>query len=210
MLKLVIFDCDGVMFDSKQANIEYYNHLLRHFEHPPMDEEEVCYVHMHNVINSIAYIFRHYPKQQLDNVHDYRRKLDYSPFLQFMKMEEDLIEFLEKIKNQFHLAISTNRTNTMESILNIFALDQYFEKVMTSSNAGKPKPAPDALLEILDYFQCEVDEAIYIGDSIIDQQHAQSCGMKLIGFKNQDLDADFHVNSFLEILTLQPFINSLK
>lgn len=210
MLKLVIFDCDGVMFDSKQANIEYYNHLLRHFEHPPMDEEEVCYVHMHNVINSIAYIFRHYPKQQLDNVHDYRCKLDYSPFLQFMKMEEDLIEFLEKIKNQFHLAISTNRTNTMESILNIFALDQYFEKVMTSSNAGKPKPAPDALLEILDYFQCEVDEAIYIGDSIIDQQHAQSCGMKLIGFKNQDLDADFHVNSFLEILTLQPFINSLK
>ena len=38
-LKLVIFDCDGVMFDSKNANRVYYNHMLEKFGHPPMDAE---------------------------------------------------------------------------------------------------------------------------------------------------------------------------
>ena len=207
MLKLVIFDCDGVMFDSKQTNIEYYNHLLQHFGQPPMDDEEINYVHMHNVMDSIAHIFRHCPEQKLSDVHEYRTKLDYTPFLQFMNMEKDLIEFLEKIQKKYYLAISTNRTNTMESVLDIFGLRNYFGKVMTAINAKRPKPAPDALLEILEHFQCHVNEAIYIGDSIIDQQHAQSCGMRLIGFKNPELAADFHVSSFLEILELQPFNN---
>jgi len=170
-----------------------------------MSDEEINYVHMHNVMDSVRYIFRHYPKQNLTDVHDYRTRLDYTPFLQFMTIEEDLMEFLAKIKNRYFLAISTNRTNTMESILDIFDLHGYFGKVMTATNSKKPKPAPDALLEIIDHFECRVNEAIYIGDSIIDQQHAQSCGMRLIGFKNQQLVADYHVNNFLEILELQPF-----
>lgn len=205
MLKCVIFDCDGVMFDSKQANIEYYNHLLDHFSRPPMDSEEVDYVHMHNVDDSVSHIFRHYPNQLLQDVHRYRLKVGYNSFLKFMNMETDLLDFLEQIQHRYHLAISTNRTNTMDLILEIFNLEQYFSKVMTASNAQRPKPAPDALLEILDHFNCAVEEAIYIGDSIIDQQHAQACGMKLIGFKNPALVADFHVDSFLEILDLEPF-----
>ncbi len=205
MLKLVIFDCDGVMFDSKHANIEYYNHLLDQFGYPPMDSDEVDFVHMHNVNESVAHIFRHYPGQILDKIHDYRQQIGYTPFLKYMTIEKDLVEFLNQIQNSYHLAISTNRTDTMGLILEIFHLKKYFGKVMTASNAAKPKPAPDALLEILSHFGCTVDEAIYIGDSIIDQQHAQACGMKLIGFKSPDLQAEYHVNSFMEILDLQPF-----
>jgi len=205
MLKCVIFDCDGVMFDSKQANREYYNHLLDHFGHPPMSDEEVGYVHMHNVDDSVTHIFRHYPGQRLTDVHQYRLEVGYNSFLKFMTMESDLLDFIEQIQHRYYLAISTNRTNTMDLILDIFNLGQYFGKVMTASNAARPKPAPDALFEILDHFNCKVEEAIYIGDSIVDQQHAQSCGMKLIGFKNPALTADYHVDSFLEILELQPF-----
>ena len=41
MLKLVVFDCDGVMFSSREANRAYYNDLLRAFSCPPMDEAEL-------------------------------------------------------------------------------------------------------------------------------------------------------------------------
>ena len=34
-LKAVIFDLDGVIFDSRQANIVFYNHLLEHVGMPP-------------------------------------------------------------------------------------------------------------------------------------------------------------------------------
>ncbi len=205
-LKLVIFDCDGVMFDSKFANQTYYDHLLTHFGYHEMDEEELDYVHMHNVMESVEFIFRHYKEQDLQVVHQYRLDLGYTPFLQYMRMEEDLIPFLDICKPRYQLAISTNRTNTMEPILKLFSLDTYFTKVMTAENAKRPKPAPDALLEILAHCNCEVDEAIYIGDSIIDRQHSAGCGMRLIAFRNEELDAEYHVNNFMEILELPPFV----
>ncbi|MFH2121978.1 MAG: HAD family hydrolase [Pseudomonadota bacterium] len=208
MLKLIIFDCDGVMFDSKFANQEYYNQLLARFNRPAMSPAELEHVHIHNVTDSIQHIFRHYPDQDLAAVNAYRMSLDYTPFLDHMRIEPDLIKFLEKAKTHYKLAISTNRTNTMMPILQIFQLESYFEKVMTAENARRPKPAPDALLEILDYFEYETDEAIYIGDSIIDREHTANCGMRLIGFKNSALPAEYHVTSFMEILELPPFLES--
>jgi phosphoglycolate phosphatase len=205
MLKLIIFDCDGVMFDSKIANREYYNHLLSHFNRPLMDEEELDYVHIHHVMESVTHIFRHYPDQALAEVHDYRSRVDYRQFFPYMKMEEDLIPFLEATRNQYKLAISTNRTNTMEPLLELFKLKEYFGKVMTAENARRPKPAPDALLEILDFYSCQVEEAIYIGDSLVDREHTQNCGMRLISFKNQALPADYYVSNFMEVLELPPF-----
>ena len=35
LIKLVAFDCDGVLFDSQQANIAFYNTILAHFDRPP-------------------------------------------------------------------------------------------------------------------------------------------------------------------------------
>jgi phosphoglycolate phosphatase len=209
MLKLIVFDCDGVMFDSKFANQEYYNQLLAHFNRPAMSPKELEHVHIHNVLDSIRYIFRHYPQENLAEVNAYRMTLDYTPFLSYMRMEHDLIEFLNQTKPHYKLAISTNRTNTMVPILQMFALQDYFDKVMTAENARRPKPAPDALLEILDYCGCQTDEAIYIGDSIIDREHTANCGMRLIGFKNPTLPAEYHVTSFMEILGLPPFLPPL-
>ncbi len=205
MLKLIIFDCDGVMFDSRQANQEYYNHILAHFSKPAMDEEELNFVHMNNVNASISHIFRHYPDHNMEEVNTYRSGLNYATFFKFMNMEEDLIEFLDVVKEKYSLAISTNRTNTMTPLLQAFKLESYFGKVMTAENAKRPKPAPDALYEILEHYNNRVDDAIYIGDSIIDRQHTKGCDMRLIAFKNRNLDAEFHVSSFMEILALPPF-----
>lgn len=204
MLKLIVFDCDGVMFDSKEANREYYNHLLTRFKKPEMDGSELEYVHMNNVHKSVQHIFRHYPDQDLQEVDAYRAGLDYSLFFKYMIMEEDLVEFLESVKDRYALAISTNRTNTMRPLLKAYDLEKYFQKVMTAENARRPKPAPDALYEILEYFNCRVDEAIYIGDSIIDRQHTSSCKMPLIAFKNKALEAEYHVSCFMDILDLPP------
>ena len=74
MLKLVIFDCDGVMFSSRESNRLYYNHLLQAFDCPPMDEEELHYVHIHNVHNSIAHIFRKHKHIDPSAIDAYRQR----------------------------------------------------------------------------------------------------------------------------------------
>lgn len=205
MLKLIVFDCDGVMFDSKNANNAYYNHLLAHFNHPPMDEDELDFVHMHSVTAAVEHIFRHYPSTGVEQVHAYRQECGYEPFLQFMKIEADLIDFLEITSRKYHLAISTNRTNTMVPLLKAHNLEHYFGKVVTAATATRPKPAPDGLEEILKFFSCSPEEALFIGDSVIDEQHAMACNVPFIAFKNKKLKAAYYVKSFMEILSLPPF-----
>lgn len=198
-LKLVIFDCDGVLFDSKNANRVYYNLVLEKFGHPPMSEEELEYVHMHHAMDSTRYIFRNYP-EDLDTVNQFRAGLDYRQFLKYMIMEPDLMDFLKLLKkNGLHTAISTNRTTTMPDVLSIFGLAPYFDKVVTALDVENPKPHPEALQKILDHFNLSVEDALYIGDSQVDLEHSANIGMTMIAFKNPDLPVEYHVQSFMEI-----------
>lgn len=204
MLKTIIFDCDGVMFDSRDANTRYYNFLLANFGGGEMSEKEIDYVHVSNVYDSVAHIFRHMPGVDLAKVHDFRKRHGYHPFLRYMRMEPDLKPFLQVVHNHCRLAIATNRTDTMLPLLAEFGLEGYFSKVMTADNSRRPKPAADPLLEIIEHVQCTIDEAIYIGDSHVDQETAANCGMRLIAFRNPELAADYHVACFTDVLKLPP------
>lgn len=206
MIKLIVFDCDGVMFDSKMANITFYNYLLEHFNLPLMNAEEEEFVHIASVAESIERIFRRHPSPTLEEVLKFKATVGYGPFLKYMRMEPDLRDFLEITQKKFHLAISTNRTDTMIPLLQTYKLDHYFEKVVTAATAGKPKPAPDGLLEILDYFSVVPEETIFIGDSTADLGQTKACNVRLIAFKNEKLEADYHVGNFMEILEL-PILN---
>ena len=93
----------------------------------------------------------------------------------------------------------------MIPLLKSYKLEAYFGKVVTAATAKRPKPAPDGLLEILEHYECEPEEAIFIGDSVIDEEHASSCRVPLIAFKNTSLNAPYHVKTFMEIFHLPPF-----
>ncbi|WP_035215575.1 HAD family hydrolase [Desulfobulbus elongatus] len=205
MLKLVVFDCDGVMFSSREANRHYYNDLLAAFSCRPMTEEELDYAHIHNTHNSVAHIFRNHGHIAAEAIETHRRRLDYAPYLRFMTMEPDLLEFLALLKPRYRTAISTNRTDTMDIILDTFALRPWFDMVVTALSAPRPKPAPDGLVMILDRFQVQPQEAIYIGDSVIDQEHSAAAGVDLIAFRNRALNARYHVDDFMSIAGLPPF-----
>lgn len=205
MLKLIVFDCDGVLFDSREANRIYYNDLLSAFDHPPMDDQELEFVHSHNVTDSVSHIFEKHRATDLEAVHRHRLSQSYTPYLSYMVIEPDLIEFLDIVKVHYQLAISTNRTTTMKPLLDSYELTDYFELVVTPMDVKSPKPAPDALLKIFSHFNCRPEETIFIGDSVIDQQHTENTGVDLIAFKNKLLKARYQVDRFMQILELEPF-----
>lgn len=160
---------------------------------------------MASVADAIEHIFSKAPDVSRKEIREYQRSIGYGPFLKYMKMEPDLVEFLDTVQQSYRLAISTNRSNTMIPLLQEHGLEKYFEKVVTALTAKRPKPAPDGLLEILDHFSCLPENAIFIGDSIYDEQQASACGVDLIAFKSPDLKGKYSVNSFMEILSLPLF-----
>jgi len=203
-LKLVVLDCDGVMFDSREANRAYYGHLRERFGRQPLTELEVGFVHAHPAPESVPFIFRAWP-QDIERVNAYRATLDYTPFLRRMAIEPDLLEFLAAVRPPLLTAISTNRTSTMAAVLDTFALRPHFDLVVTALDVERPKPHPEALTKILAHFGVRAEEGIFVGDTQVDADHAAAVGMPLIAFRSPKLKAAYHVSSFSEVLRLPPF-----
>ena len=169
-----------------------------------MDRQAEDYVHSHNVMDAVNYIFRK-NTQLITEVHNYRQTVDYTPFLEYMMIEPDLKEFLDFLRPKYHTAISTNRSTTMPAVMHMHDLEPFFDIVVTALDVQKPKPHAEALIRILDHFGLSAADAVYIGDSIVDREHTEGVDMRLISFKNPDLPAEFHVNSFVEIPKLTIF-----
>ena len=196
-ISAVIFDCDGVMFDSRQANVNFYNHILSHFGLPPLTADDIEFVHMHTAAESVDHIFRDSP--YVDKAQEYRLRLDYIPFIKDMVMEPGLKEVLDFLKPSYSLALATNLSTTIGKVLEINGLSHYFDIVVSSLDVEKPKPHPEPILKILDFFGIEPDECCYIGDSEVDFEVCQAAGVPLIAYKNKSLGAPIHIESLPEL-----------
>jgi len=196
-VRVVIFDCDGVMFDSRNANEAYYNHILDQFGKPRMNRAQCDYVHMNTAERSVRYLFRNDP--ELEDAIAYWRRMSYLPFIPLMEMEPYLKHFLEYLRPAYKTAISTNRSDTMGPVLAHHRLEGYFDLVVSCLDVKDPKPNPESLIKILDHFGLSPREAIYIGDSEIDESAAKAAGIPLVAYKNPALSAAYHVVHFKEL-----------
>ena len=191
-IRVLIFDCDGVMFDSRQSNISYYNHLLEHFDLPPMTKGQLTYVHAHTAVDSIRHIFK--GTHLFEKAMAFARGIDYTPFIREMTLEPGLTDL--------GLAVATNRSTTIKNVLKTFGLGPYFDIVVSSLDVKKPKPDPESLFKIMNFFGITPPEALYVGDSSVDYETAHGAGVPFIAYKNPGLKADHHAEQMMDITAI--------
>jgi HAD superfamily hydrolase (TIGR01509 family) len=197
-VKIAIFDCDGVLFNSYEANRAYYNEIAKMAGRAPLTEEEMAYCHMHTAKESIEYIFRKDP-EGMERAFNAAREIDYVRFLPLMAKEPGMEDTVRLIRPAVKTAISTNRSTTMPRLIDIYRLDQLFDQIVCALDVKYPKPDPEGVFLILERLGLSPEEAIYIGDSKVDEVTAKNAGTRLIAYKNRQLDADFHADNFDEI-----------
>ena len=184
----VIFDCDGVLIDSREANICFYNLILEALALPPMKPESEEYVHCHTVQESIAHIV---PEGRYEEALEAAREISYARVLDRIRLQPGLVGLLETLQRLGRVcAVNTNRTNTIGLILERFDLGGYFDPVVTSSMVRQPKPHPESLLAILEQWGLSRDRVVFIGDSWVDEQTARSAGVAFWAYRNDELQAD--------------------
>ena len=197
--KVIIFDCDGVLFDSKDANVAFYNRILSQFDLPPMTQEEVEYVHVSTAEGALRYLLTERDPQLMDKVLNHRPRIDYTPFIHLMHMEPNLKELLSSLPSHIKRAISTNRSYTIGDVLRIHGLEGEFHLVISALDVKNPKPHPESILTILQHFAFSPSEALFIGDSEVDQEAAQGAGVPFIAYKNNSLQAAYYIDDLLDV-----------
>jgi phosphoglycolate phosphatase len=198
---IAIFDCDGVILNSREANRAYYNAILKEFGRESMNDKELSFVHMHTAEESVKYLFRDDVAAQKEAL-IYTQTLDYTRFLDCLIMEPGVGDTIESIRPPMLTAVSTNRSTTMSRVVDIFGLDKWFDIIVCALDVNNPKPDPEGVFKILETLEVEKDRAIYIGDSVVDEMVAYRAEIPLIAYKNKDLRAMFHVEHFVQIKTI--------
>jgi phosphoglycolate phosphatase len=196
-IRVVAFDCDGVMFDTENVNKSYYNQILQHMNKPALTSDQFAFVHMHTADEAILHLFP--DKAEAAEANVYRKQMPYIQFLDNMEIEPYLKPLLRRLRPAYPTAIATNRTNTIQTVLEAFGLADLFDLVVSAWDVEHPKPHPDPLNKILRHFDIEPDELLYVGDSELDQIAAEAAGAILVAYKNPSLRSDFHITSLKEM-----------
>jgi len=199
-IRCVIYDCDGVLFDSIETNRKFYNHICLAMGRALLTGEELEYVHMHTVQESIHFLFREKPNGEKMAL-AFISTLNPNDFIPFMKMEPNLLQTLTLLKQRGILrAINTNRTTSMKFVMDAFALWPYFEMVVTALDVKNPKPHAESVMKILDAFKLQRGEVVFVGDSQIDRQTADAADIRFIAYKNPGIADGWLVHDHLELL----------
>lgn len=197
-LKGLVFDMDGVIFDSRGANRTYYNLILEGLGLGPMNKEQEDYVHAHAVRESLDYIV---PDQMRDKLPEVRESVDYRRVLPSMILEPGLFDLLDAVRAAgLKRAIFTNRTNSLEMVVEHFGLRPYFDFFLCAADV-RPKPHPEGMYRILDRWRMEPEHIAYIGDSHLDASAAVDAGVPFWAYKQELPGAEMLVQDFFTLRT---------
>jgi phosphoglycolate phosphatase len=179
----IVFDCDGVLFESRQANLVFYNTVLAHFGRPPVreDDRETC--HLCHTAASPQVLAGLFGEEMAEEALAFSTTLDYRNFIPYMTPEPEMTWALAKLSARYPLAVATNRGTSMPEILSHFDLSSHFSAVVTSRDVPRPKPHPDMLHLAARRLGFQEDELLFVGDSELDRRAALAAGMPFAAYR---------------------------
>jgi phosphoglycolate phosphatase len=179
-LELVIFDADGVLFDSTESNTSYYNAIYAEIGEPPMSPEE----EKAGVFMSAPQVFElraNGDEQRMARMREVARTIDFTPFFKLLRPPFELRPFLMGMKERYRIALATNRSATIPALIEHLGLSGVFDAVASVRDKVRPKPAPDILKLCLRRAGVPPFQAVYVGDSETDRIAAMAAGTRFIG-----------------------------
>lgn len=196
----IVFDIDGVIFDSKSANIGYYNKIREVIGLAPLSKEDEEFCHMASAHQAYERIV---PKGMEDIVQKALEEHPYNDFvLPVLTLETGLLESLTWLKELgIKLGICTNRSNAVPDLLRRFGLNSFFTTLKTAYNCN-PKPDPQGLLEIVEEWDLSKNQIAFLGDTFADEKAAHRAGVHFWAFKSPNLNADLHFTDYFSFMAI--------
>jgi HAD superfamily hydrolase (TIGR01509 family) len=172
MNKLIVFDLDGVLVDSKTIHFDALNDALRALNPDYVitkEEHENIYEGLPTKSKlSLLNKYKGLPEERFDSV--WRLKQDITRMM-FSNIPEDkeLIRLLTIIKdNNISIAVASNSIhNTVFDCLEGLGIVQLIDHVVSNEDVKHPKPHPEMYWKAMSYFGVIAEETVIFEDSLV-------------------------------------------
>lgn len=183
MIKLIIFDMDGLMFATEQVNYRAFTEVVKEEGYIPTFEKYTGFLGMN--AQDIQKKYHIYYGENIDAAGIYRKVGQRAR--QIIKEEgvpekEGLRELLHAVKEKkIPTAVASGSdTEIIKEYLERTNLTKEFDMILSSKEVKRGKPFPDIFLEICRKFNVKVEETLVLEDSANGVQAALSGNIPVI------------------------------
>jgi phosphoglycolate phosphatase len=188
--RLVVFDLDGTLIDSRVDLANSVNATLAHLGRPVLPDAVIATY----IGDGVSMLVRRALGDPEGDVHDEEYVdaavtyfLDYyrEHKLDFTYVYEGVVEALDEIRAELPgaaMAVLTNKpVRPSHDICAHFGLDRFFFQNYGGNSFHTKKPDPTGLLELMAEASARVEDTVMIGDSAVDVLTAKNCGARSVG-----------------------------
>lgn len=203
MIKDVIWDFDGTLFDTYPAIADVFLETFRRFGVNESREEVLGLLHQ-----SLSQTYDHFSKKHSLDRDEIRAKfveseeaMDVSRAKPFPDAENLLIHIINNGGRNF---IYTNRGASTYSFLEHEDHMKYFTEIITREDGFGRKPKPDCINYLVGKYSLEQETTLMAGDREIDVLAAHNAGIKSCYFNSHHIQIptmpDIYIESLSELL----------
>lgn len=184
MIKLIMFDLDGVLIDSKEIHFNALNLALNEIGGDYIisrKEQDTTFEGLTtNVKLDILSKTKGLPKDLHEDI--WHKKQEYSAKLfESTSKDEDLVNIFRFIKSRgIKIAVASNSIRqTLNTCLKTLGVWDYVDYSLSNEDVKLPKPDPQIYNWCMDYLMVEPEDTVIFEDSEIGLRAAMATGAKV-------------------------------
>jgi phosphoglycolate phosphatase-like HAD superfamily hydrolase len=198
MIEAIVFDIDGVLLDSHEANMAFYQEILVCHGFPPVSATELAYGHSHTLRESIAYLTKA-DDATVDAVFEAARDLAGYPY-HLVRQPEGCVEVLDALAADYALGVMSSRIiEGIRQYLDLSGTHERFSAIVGYDDTSRHKPDAEPLLLACERLGVAPAATVYVGDAVTDRTCARAAGAHFIAFGDAIPDAEYVIDHFRDL-----------
>lgn len=176
--KALVFDYDMTIADTGPIIVSLLNQTARHFGYPEKSYEQVASMIGHTQVDMLRFLTEEEDMEKLLIIREHYRALCREEMCKRTTFFPGLEESLKIMKEHgLKLGIlSLKLKDLIMASLEKYKLTGYFDVIFGAEEMLSPKPDPRGLFSILEKMGLTVQDVLYVGDSLVDEETARNAG----------------------------------